>query len=98
MQITPSLIKPISIGTKEQPESQSAKAIGSFADMFNDTIKQTDEMQKNADNAVQKFVAGEIDISDVMIETEKASTALQLTIQLRNKVVEAYQEVMRMQI
>lgn len=43
-------------------------------------------------------VGGDVDLHDVMIASEKAGIATQLTLQIRNKMVEAYQEVMRMQV
>jgi len=46
-----------------------------------------------------KLAAGQVeDISEVVIAGEKASIAVQLTMQVRNKMVEAYQEIMRMQV
>lgn len=98
MEISPSMIKPISVGAKEKSENPSEAALESFSNILSDSIEQVSALQKNADAAVEKFVAGELDIADVMIETEKAGTALQLTLQLRNKVLEAYQEIMRMQV
>ncbi|MDI6717092.1 MAG: flagellar hook-basal body complex protein FliE [Actinomycetota bacterium] len=79
-------------------ESSANEALDSFSDVLKKTIDKVNDLQKDADIAIEKFVAGEIDIHDVMVEVEKANVALQLTIQLRNKVIEAYQEVMRMQI
>ena len=46
-----------------------------------------------------KLITGEVeDLHQVMIAAQKASITLDLTIQVRNKVVEAYQEIMRMQM
>ena len=46
-----------------------------------------------------KLAAGELeDISQAVVASEKADIALQLTLQVRNKVVDAYQEIMRMQV
>ncbi|MGB3261796.1 flagellar hook-basal body complex protein FliE, partial [Paenisporosarcina sp.] len=51
------------------------------------------------DKLTNQLVTGEVkDIHEVMIASQKASLSLQLTVQVRNKVVEAYQEVMRMQL
>jgi flagellar hook-basal body complex protein FliE len=79
-------------------DSPSGKVLGSFTEVFDQTINKVSELQKSADMAVEKFAAGELDVHEVMIAVEKASVAMQLTIQLRNKVMEAYQEVMRMQV
>jgi len=100
MEITPIKLNPIdaeTIGTAKAA-SPSKKVLDSFSSVLNDTLNNVSDLQKNASTAVEKFAAGGLDIHEVMIATEKASVALQLTIQLRNKVMEAYQEVMRMQV
>ncbi len=101
MNITPLKLNQINlgaIGADKTKESPSSKTLESFAGVLNDTIGKVNDLQKGADTAIEKFVAGEIDINDVMVEVEKANNALQLTIQLRNKVLEAYQTVMSMQV
>lgn len=56
-------------------------------------------MQAAADQAVWRLAAGQADnLHEVMIAVERASIALELTIAIRNKLVEAYQEIMRMQV
>ena len=55
--------------------------------------------QNESEKMTSQLVTGEVqDIHEVMIASQKASISLQLTVQVRNKVVEAYQEVMRMQL
>lgn len=62
-------------------------------------VDETNRLMGNADKlANEAAVGGDVDLHDVMISAEKASVALQLTLQVRNKLVEAYQEVMRMQV
>ena len=51
-----------------------------------------------ADLANEAAIGGDVDLHDVMIASEKAGVAMQLTLQIRNKIVEAYQDVMRMQV
>jgi flagellar hook-basal body complex protein FliE len=71
----------------------------SFGQYLKDALMEVNRLEKQADNLTKKLAAGEdVDIHDVMIATEKANIALQLTIQVRNKAVEAYNEIMRMQI
>jgi flagellar hook-basal body complex protein FliE len=56
-------------------------------------------LQDQADaTAVTMAAGGPVDLHDVMIASEKAALGFQLALQLRNKVVEAYQEIMRMQV
>lgn len=100
MGINPVKFELSNIGAIETPkaENPTKKALDSFSNVLNETIENVNNLQQNASTAIEKFVAGEIDIHDVMVETEKAGVALQLTMQLRNKALEAYQEIMRMQV
>ena len=56
--------------------------------------------QLKADDIAQKFALGDdsVNLSDVMIERQKASLSLQATVQVRNKLVSAYHEIMNMQV
>lgn len=77
----------------------SKAAQPSFAQYLLDAIKQVNQYQLEAEQMTQKLAAGEItDLHQVMIAGQKASISLQLAIQVRNKVVEAYQEIMRMPV
>jgi flagellar hook-basal body complex protein FliE len=68
----------------------------SFGAMLRSALSEVDAMQKQSGEMVQRFSTGErLDIHQVMIAMEKASTAMALTMQVRNKLVDAYQEVMR---
>ena len=70
-----------------------------FGKMLADALNGVNGLQKDAEKASLDLAAGKIqDISQVTIATEKAAVALQLTMQVRNKVVDAYQEIMRMQV
>lgn len=71
----------------------------SFADTLNDAIGAVDELQKTSDKAAQNLATGRTDnVADVMIASEKADIALKLMVQVRNKIIDAYQEVMKMQV
>jgi len=71
----------------------------SFGQFLSDAITEVNQLQHNAAAANVNLATGKIqDISEVVIASEKATIALQLTMQVRNKVVESYQEVMRMQV
>ncbi len=71
----------------------------SFGKIFKDMIGETNGLQNEAASIAQKFAVGEItDIHDVMIASEKAGVAFELVMEIRNKLVEAYQELMRMQV
>lgn len=71
----------------------------SFQKVLSDAVSTIDQAQAEADSSVAKLAAGEqVELHEVMLATEKASMALQLTVQVRNKIVEAYQDIMRMQV
>jgi len=70
-----------------------------FADTLGDAVREVDQIQKNADVAVQNLVTGRTDnVADVMIASEKADIAVKLMVQVRNKIIDAYQEIMKMQV
>jgi len=79
---------------------KSAEAAGkSFGQFLSDALENVNDLQQKADQASVDLATGRIeDISEVVIAAEKASVALQLTIQVRNKVLESYQEMMRMSV
>ena len=71
----------------------------SFAKIFTDAVNDVNKLQHKADEAALSLALGEADdIHNIMIQAEQAHLALQLTIAVRNKIVEAYQEISRMQI
>ena len=70
-----------------------------FLQPLQNGVGETNRLMGQSDKlANEAAVGGDVDLHDVMISAEKASVALQLTLQVRNKLVEAYQEVMRMQV
>lgn len=70
-----------------------------FGDLLTNAINQVNEMQIESDELKNQLVIGELDnLHDLTIATEKANIALQVTMSVRNKVVEAYKEIMRIQI
>ncbi|WP_035321895.1 flagellar hook-basal body complex protein FliE [Peribacillus kribbensis] len=77
----------------------SYDAKDSFASVLKDSINKVNEEQNMSDNMTAKLVKGEdVDLHQVMIASQKASITLQAAMEVRNKVIEAYQETMRMQV
>lgn len=71
----------------------------SFPDIFKQMINNTNDLQAQAANIAEKFITGEVtEIHDVMIAAEEAGVALNLVMEIRNKLIEAYQEMMRMPV
>jgi flagellar hook-basal body complex protein FliE len=76
-----------------------AEAQQSFKLALSDALHKVNDAQHASTLATEKLARGEnIDLHQVMITAQKASITLQATVEVRNKVVEAYQEVMRMQV
>lgn len=70
----------------------------SFKDTLVGMLKDVNNDQFEAKQMVEKFLKGEVeDVHDVMIAGEKAGVSLQLTLAIRNKLVDAYTQIMRMQ-
>ena len=71
----------------------------SFADTLKDSLQEVNRLQKVSDTKMQQLATGENkNIADVMIATEKADIALKLMVKVRNKIIDAYQEIMKMQV
>ena len=72
---------------------------GSFSNLLKESIDKVNNMQIKSDEMTEKFALGEIDnIHEVTVAAEKAKTALNLTLSIQNKIVDAYDEIMRMQV
>jgi flagellar hook-basal body complex protein FliE len=83
------------VGSKDSATSTQK----SFADTLKDAIGSVNDLQKTSDKAAQDLATGRTDnVADVMISTEKADIALRLMVQVRNKIIDAYQDVMKMQV
>jgi flagellar hook-basal body complex protein FliE len=70
---------------------------------FKDTLKgfmgDVNQLQQKADESVRRLVAGEItDVNQVMTASEEAKVAFNLMMEMRNKIMESYQEVMRIRL
>jgi flagellar hook-basal body complex protein FliE len=71
----------------------------SFSSFLEGAIQSVEQPGAEADQAVQSFLSGENeDIHTVALATQRASLAFDLGMQMRNKIVSAYQEVMKMQV
>lgn len=90
--------------TNLNPSMITSKASGvdigeQFHSLLNDAITKMDGQKKEVEQLESMFAAGELpDVHRLLIAAEKSSLNLQLTVQVRNKVIEAYQEIMRTQI
>ena len=101
MDITPLAMTPVHpsahshIG-ETKVDNQPVKSFGEF---IADALKKTNELELESEKLNAALAAGRIeDISQVVVASQKAEIALQLTLQLRNRATAAYQEIMRMQV
>ena len=85
--------------TTEESPSAVTRVEQSFMNMLKDTVEQVNAQQIAADQAVQEVHAGgEKNLHEAMIALEQADISVRYLVQVRNKMLEAYQEIMRMQV
>ncbi len=85
--------------TGSRPARTAKDAAPGFGRMLTEALEDVNQKHIAADQAVADLVAGKSqDIHNVMIATQKADIGFQLLMQVRNKVVGAYEQIMRMQI
>ena len=71
----------------------------SFADTLSESISEVQRLQSQADTTISKVVAGEIsDVTEAMVQLQQADVAFRTMMTVRGRVLEAYQEITRMQI
>jgi flagellar hook-basal body complex protein FliE len=83
-----------------QPKTPPIQQMGDkFGEALKNSIAEVNQAQVSADRAAEQIAAGETkDLHGAMIKLEEADISLRLMVQVRNKAVEAYQEIMRMQV
>lgn len=84
-----------SVATEAGDVTGSKQSFGSYLE---DALNQVAQQEQQAKDMSNKLVLGEVNIDEAMISSQQALLSLQLTTQVRNKVIEAYQEIMRTQI
>ncbi len=84
----------------QMPNLGPAKARGSsFADMLQEQLNTVNQLQRDAKEAIEDLMAGRrVDVESVMIATQKADTAFRLLLQVRNKVMAAYDELKQIRV
>ncbi len=71
----------------------------SFSETMNQAVRDVNALQGEAGKAVERMVSGEAtDLHEVMVAVEKAKTSFDLLMEIRNKTIDAYREIMRMQV
>lgn len=81
----------------EKPRTNAKEQWRIFLDQLQTAIDEVDQLGKTSEKLTQDAVLGRVEnLHDVMIAAEKAKTAMNLTLEVRGKVIEAYKEIMRM--
>lgn len=84
---------------KSTGESDSVSTGPTFGQILQNAIGEVNSSQLHAGDMAKRFAAGEpIDVHQVMIAAQEASVSLNLAIQVRNKLVDGYQELMRVSV
>jgi len=95
-QINPNLQVPEIRSPQRSPKGADGTG---FGQMLQDAISAVNEVQKQSDVEVQKLMAGESqDLHETLIAVQKADLSFQMMMQVRNKILQAYSEIMRMPV
>ena len=86
-------ISPVSGGA-----SPTTTSVNGFGEALAKMVSSTEQSGEVANEAVGNMLDGTGDVHDAMIALQRAELSLQLTVQVRNKLVQAYQEIMRMPV
>lgn len=88
-----------SIKVSGEVENKSNERESDFFAVLQDKLDAVNEKQITSENTTSAFISGEeVDVHKVMLDAEEAKLSLELAVQMRNKIVEAYQELNRMQL
>jgi flagellar hook-basal body complex protein FliE len=91
-------IKSQSPGASKGAVGEGAVGKGSFGDLVNNFIEQTNNAQINSDVTIQDFASGKTDnVQQVVMAMANADMSFQLFMEIRNKLIDSYTELMRMQ-
>jgi flagellar hook-basal body complex protein FliE len=96
--IASSITTPVAPPAAGAPSKASSSAPASFGDALTKLVNSVETSESTANTAVQGMLDGTGDVHDAMIALQRAELTLQLTVQMRNKLVQAYQDIMRMPV
>jgi flagellar hook-basal body complex protein FliE len=99
-QLRAAAARPQGIDGPIKTEAPSGSGQVNFADVLKTTLDQVNSSQQKSQQLGENFAMGDdkVSLSDVMISMQKSSIAFQATVQVRNKLVSAYHEIMNMQV
>ena len=95
-------LRSVSQAAQNKPVAATEQASGgvNFADVLNNALKDVSAAQTEARGMAQSFSAGDpnVNLQDVMVDLQKASLSFQQMVQVRNRLVTAYQDIMNMPV
>ena len=95
-------LRSVSQAAQNKPVAATEQAAGgvNFADVLNNALKDVSAAQTEARGMAQSFSAGDpnVNLQDVMVDLHKASLSFQQMVQVRNRLVTAYQDIMNMPV
>ena len=90
---------PLAPSAPLKPHDPSAQPAPNFKDLLMQNIEQVNKLQQDAEVAIEELVAGRRDdVDGVLIAKQKADIAFQMLLQVRNKLVDAYNEIKQMRV
>lgn len=93
--VSSAMVTPGTVAKSPSPSESQKK----FADFLKDSLNNVMKTEAESNSLTTKMINGEnVDIHQVMAAAQKSGITMQLTLEVRNKAVEAYQEMMRMQM
>ncbi|AJY76564.1 flagellar hook-basal body protein FliE [Paenibacillus beijingensis] len=90
--------QPAAAAASNKVPDSAAGLTRSFGEFLKNAIDGVSAQEKNVHNLNDKFLVGQAEVTDVMVASQQAELSLKLTSQVRNRVIEAYQEIMRTQM
>lgn len=99
MNVRPTDVGAASFAAGASSKDGAGKAGEGFGKMLDQLVGEADSLQKESDAAVRKFATGEIeDVHQVMLSMNRADLSFRMMLEVRNKLMDAYSDVMRMQV
>ena len=93
------LLPPSPLGETGQAAGQNAKGAGDFADLLKQAMKEVNDAQAQAEVEARKLMTGDgADMHSAILAVQKADVSFQMMMAVRSKLIDAYREVMRMQM
>ncbi|WP_054958665.1 flagellar hook-basal body complex protein FliE [Paenibacillus dakarensis] len=94
----PAAVQPLKMQTSVKLEATPSESFQKFGSYLEDALQSVSAQEKSSHLMTDKMMLGQVNVDQAMISAQQALLSVQLTTQVRNKVVEAYQEIMRTQI